>query len=132
VLNAWFFGDIISSLIDIVAMNITQPAQWFDKIAQIQRMERGKLTVMREGPEGPHYKLQSWEKGKNLSRYVSRDQAPAVEQAIEGYRQFQELTEQYAQGVIDRTRAELAANSKKKKYKSRRKSAWPRTRKSRN
>jgi hypothetical protein len=119
-------------MIDIVAMNIPQPAPWFDKIAQIQRMERGKLTVMREGPEGPHDKLQSWEKGKNLSRYVSRDQAPAVEQAIAGYRQFQELTEQYAQAVIDRTRAELAANSKKKKYQSRRKSSWPRTRKSRN
>jgi hypothetical protein len=112
-------------------MNIPQPAQRLEKIAQIQRMERGKLTVMREGPQGPHYKLQSWEKGKNLSRYVARDQAAAVQQAIAGYRQFQELTEQYAQAVIDQTRAELAANSKKKKYKSRRKSAWPRTRKSR-
>ena len=113
-------------------MNIPQPAQWLEKIGQIQRMERGKLTVMREGPQGPHYKLQSWEKGKNCSRYVSRDQAPAVEQAIEGYRQFQELTEQYAQAVIAQTRAELAANSKKKKYQSRRKSSWPRTKKSRN
>jgi hypothetical protein len=111
-------------------MNIPQPARWLEKIAQIQRMERGKLTVMREGPEGTHYKLQSWEKGKNRSRYVSRDQAPAVEQAIAGYRQFQELTEQYAQAVIDQTRAELAAHSKKKKYQSRRKSSWPRTRKS--
>ena len=113
-------------------MNIPQPAQWFEKIAQIQRMERGKLTVMRESPQGTHYKLQSWEKGKNLSRYVACDQAAAVEQAITGYRQFQELTEQYAQAVIDQTRAELAANSKKKKYQPRRKSSWPRTRKSRN
>jgi hypothetical protein len=119
-------------MIEITAMNIIQSARWFDKIAQIQRMERGKLTVMSEGPEGPHYKLQSWENGKNRSRYVARDQAPAVAQAIEGYRHFQELTEQYAQAVIDHTRAELAANSKKKKYQSRRKSSWPRTRKSRN
>ena len=113
-------------------MSIPQPAQWLEKIAQIQRMERGKLSVMREGPQGPHYKLQSWEKGEKLSRHVACDQAAAVAQAIAGYRQFQELTEQYAQAVIDQTRAELAANSKKKKYKSRRKSSWPRTRKSRN
>lgn len=113
-------------------MNIPQPAQWLEKIAHIQRMERGKLTVLREGPQGTHYKLQSWEKGENLSRYVACDQAAAVEPALAGYRQFQELTEQYAQAVIDQTRAELAADSKKKKSQPRRKSAWPRTRKSRN
>ena len=113
-------------------MNISQPAQWLEKIAHIQRMERGKLTVMREGPEGPHYKLQSWEKGKNLSRHVSRDQVAAVEQAIAGYRQFQELTEQYAQAVIDQTRAELAANSKKKEIPIPPQILRPRIRKSKN
>ncbi len=113
-------------------MNIPKPAQLFEGIAQIQRMERGKLTVMRQGPEGPYYKHQAWENGKNLSRYVSRDQAAAVKEAIDGYHQFQELTEQYAQAVIDKTRAELAANSKKKRYKPRRQSSWPKTRKSKN
>jgi len=93
-------------------------------------MERGKLTVMREGPEGPYYKLQAWEKGKNVSRYVSRDQAQAVQQALEGYHKFQKLTDQYAQAVIDQTRAELAAGSKKKIYNLLRKSSWPKTRKS--
>jgi hypothetical protein len=112
-------------------MKTTKSTQLFEKIAQIQRMERGKLTVMRQGPEGPYYKHQAWEKGKNLSRYVSRDQAAAVQEAIEGYNKFQELTEQYAQLVIDKTRAELAAHSKKKKYNLRRKSSWPKTRKSR-
>ena len=42
-------------------------------------MERGKLSVMREGPEGTYYKHQAWENGKNLSRYVSSDQAAAVQ-----------------------------------------------------
>ena len=93
-------------------------------------MERGKLTVMREGPEGPYYKHQAWENGQNLSRYVSRDQAAAVQEAIDGYQKFQELTEQYAQAVIDKTRAELAAHSKKKTYHLRRKSSWPKTKKS--
>lgn len=126
-----FLRDIISIGLDISAvMNSTQLVQ---QIAQIKRMERGKLTLMREGPQGPYYKLQTWEKGKNLSRYVSRDQAQAVQQAIDGYHQFQDLTQQYAQAVIDQTRAELAANSKKKTYHlRRRKSSWPRTRKSSN
>jgi hypothetical protein len=111
-------------------VNIAKPAQLFEKIAQIQRMERGKLTVMRQGPEGPYYKHQAWENGQNLSRYVSRDQVPAVQQAIDGYQKFQELTEQYAQAVIDKTRTELAANSKKKTCHLRRKSSWPKTKKS--
>jgi hypothetical protein len=95
-------------------------------------MERGKLSVMREGPEDTHYKLQAWENGKNVSRHVSSDQATAVQAAIDGYHQFQELTEQYAQQVIDKTRAEWAAHSKKKKYRLRPKSSWPRTKRSSN
>jgi hypothetical protein len=108
-------------------MNSTQFCQ---QLAQIKRMERGKLTVMSQGPEGPHYKLQAWENGKNVSRHVSRDQADAVQDALEGYQKFQNLTEEYAQAVIDQTRAELAAHSKKKIYNLRRKSSWPKTRKS--
>ena len=104
----------------------------FQQITQIKHMERGKLTLMRQGPQGPHYKLQAWENGKNVSRHVSRDQVDAVQEALEGYRKFQDLTQQYAQAVIDQTRAELAAKSKKKIYNLRRKSSWPRSRKSSN
>lgn len=94
-------------------------------------MERGKLSIMSESAEGTHFKLQAWENGKNFSRHVSSDQAPAVQEAIDGYHRFQDLTEQYAQQVIDRTRAELAARSKKKKYHHHPKSSWPpKTRKS--
>jgi hypothetical protein len=102
----------------------------FQQIAQIKHMERGKLTLMSEGPQGPHYKLQAWEHGKNVSRHVCRDQAQAVQEALEGYRKFQDLTQHYAQAVIDQTRAEFATKSKKKIYHLRRKSSWPRTRKS--
>lgn len=106
--------------------------QLVQQIAQIKHMERGKLTLMRDGPNGPHYKLQAWEKGRNVSRHVSRDQADAVQQALEGYHKFQDLTQQYAQAVIEQTRAELAATSKKKSYNLRRKSSWPKKRKSSN
>jgi hypothetical protein len=98
------------------------------QIAQIQSMERGKLSVMRESSAGPFYKLQARENGKNVTRYVPRDQVPVVQQAIEGYQQFQSLTEQYAQQVIDQTRAAITAGAKKKIRSHR--SSSPKTRKS--
>ena len=111
-------------------MNSPQSIQLFQQMAKIKQMERGKLTLMSHGPEGPHYKLQAWENGKNVSRHVSRDQADAVQEALDGYRKFQDLTQQYAQTVIDQTRAELTARSKKKIYNLRRKSSWRKSRKS--
>lgn len=101
-----------------------------NQIAQIQRMERGKLCVLRQGPNGPYYNCQSHENGKNFSRYVPHDQLPAYEEAIAGYQEFQELTEQYARQVIQKTRSELAAS--KKKNRSRRASSSPNRRKSNN
>ncbi len=70
-------------------MNSPQSIQLFQQMAKIKRMEGGKLTLMSHGPEGPHYKLQAWENGKNVSRHVSRDQADAVQEALDGYRKFQ-------------------------------------------
>jgi len=104
--------------------------QILQHIAHIQSMERGKLSVIKESASGPFYKLQARENGKNVTRYVPREQVPAVRQAIEGYKQFQALTEQYAQEVIIQTRTAIAAGSKKKS--SPRKSSWPKSRKSSN
>jgi hypothetical protein len=69
---------------------------------------------MRRGPKGPYFNHQCWEKGKNLSRYVPRQEQAAVQEAIEGYQRFEQLTEQYAQLIIEKTRAERAAGAKKK------------------
>ena len=91
------------------------PHSILEEVAQIQRMERGKLSIMREGPSGPFYKLQAREGGKNATRYVPRDQAAAVQEAIEGYQRFEALTQQYAQQIIDKTRQEIASGAKKKK-----------------
>jgi hypothetical protein len=98
------------------------------QIARIQSMERGKLSVIKESASGAFYKLQARENGRNHTRYIPREQVPAIQQAIEGYHQFQTLTDQYAQEVITQTRADIAAGSKKKP--SARKSSWPRNRKS--
>jgi len=90
------------------------PHSLLQQIAQIQFMERGKLCVMRQGPEGPYYNHQTWEKGKNVSRYVPPTQVEMLQKAIAGYEQFQSLVEQYAGLIVEKTRAELATTSKKK------------------
>lgn len=110
-------------------MNTSNSGQTIlQQIAAIQTMERGKLSVIREGPNGPFYKIQAREEGKNFTRYVPRDQVPATEEAIEGYKMFQALTEQYADLKIQETRAAIAAGSKKKNPP--RPSFSPKTRKS--
>ena len=111
-------------------MNSQNSAQAIlQQIAAIQTMERGKLSVMREGPSGPFYKIQGREAGKNLTRYVPRDQVPATQEAIEGYKRFQALSERYAQLKIEETRAAITAGSKKKNRRPP-PSSWSKTRKS--
>lgn len=104
--------------------------QLLQQIAQIQTMERGKLSIIKVSASGPFYKLQARENGKNLTRYVPREQVAAVQEALEGYQHFQALTEQYAQEVITQTRAAITAGTKKKFAP--RKSSLPRSRKSNN
>jgi len=104
------------------------PQLLLQQIAQIQHMERGKLCVIRQGPQGPYYNHQTWENGRNVSRYVPQDQVAPLQQAIAGYAQFQNLVEQYIQLMVDKTRAELTSGAKKKKPT--RSSSWPRSRKS--
>ena len=105
-----------------------------EQILQIQRMEHGTLSIIRQGPNGPYYSLNSWEDGKNRCRYLPQDKVPEVQQAIEGYHKYQQLTEQYAQQIIEQTRAQLNIGVKKKPRPnpatSRSKSASPKTRKS--
>ena len=116
-------------------MNALMTAQaLLEQILQIQRMEHGSLSIIGQGPKGPYYNLNSWENGKNCCRYLPQDKVPQVQQAIEGYHKYQQLTEQYAQQIIEQTRAQLNIGVKKKPRsnppKSHPKSASPRTRKS--
>jgi hypothetical protein len=111
------------------------PQALLEQILQLQRMEHGSLSVIGHGPNGPYYNLNSWEDGKNQCRYVPKDKVPDVQQAIQNHRKYQQVTEQYAQQVIETTRAELSIGVKKKtrpNQKSRPKSSWPKTRKSSN
>lgn len=105
--------------------------QILQRIGAIPAMERGKLSAYsfkaRAGAAGPYYKLQQWQAGKNHTRYVPAEELPAVEAALAGYAQYQQLTEAYAQLVIAQTRQAIAGSKKKP---ARQKSTWPKRRKS--
>jgi len=104
------------------------PQSVLQDIAQIQHMERGTLSVLRQGPNGPYYNHQCYDEGRNVSRYVPSAQVSQIKEDMEGYRRFQELAEQYAQLVVEKTRAERAAGLKKKTRRQH--SSSPKTRKS--
>lgn len=110
-------------------MNETSSALLLQQIAQIHRMEPGKLCVIGHGPNGPYYNLQCRENGRPVSRYVPADQVEAVTRHTANYQAFHALVAQYARTVIAQTREERAAGSKKK-GPVRPPSSWPRTRKS--
>ena len=105
------------------------PQSLLQQAGQIPRLERGKLSVIREGPDGAYYNHQCRQGGKNVSRYIPREQVPAVQEAIEGYDKFAGLIEQYVDRLVDETRKEIAADSKKKSQ-SRPTSSSPKTPKS--
>jgi hypothetical protein len=94
------------------------PSALLQEIAQIQRMEPGKLCVIRPGPHGPYYNLQCREQGRTFTRYVPADQAPVVATHTANYQRFQTLVAQYAQQVVARTRAGRTATAKKKSRRS--------------
>jgi hypothetical protein len=108
-------------------MNQPKKAHLLEQIAAISAMERGKLCPH---SSGRHQKLQCWQEGKNHTRHVTADELPAVESALAGYAQYRQLTEQYADLVIDETRQNIAAA--KKKILSRPPSSLPRKKKSSN
>ena len=95
-------------------------------------MEHGSLSEVGQGPNGPYFNLNSWEHGQNCCRYVPQDKVLAVQEAIKGYHKYQQLTQDYARQVIEKTRVELAIGVKKKrpKQKSHPKFSKPRKAKS--
>ena len=114
-------------------MNKPDKARLLEQIAAISTMERGKLSPYlfkeRSNTSAPYHKLQRWQDGKNHTRHVSADELPALQTALAGYAQFRQLTEQYADVVIEETRQNIAGS---KKNQSRPKSSSPRKKKSNN
>ena len=96
-------------------MNTPLAAQkLLEQILPLPRMEHGSLSVIRRGPNGPSYNLNSWEEGTNHCRYIPQDKVPEVRQAIAGYQQCQKLARKYGQTVAEQTRAQLGIGVNKK------------------
>ena len=91
------------------------PEALLQQMASIQRMEQGKLCVLREGPNGPYYNLQHRENGANVSRYIPAEQVPLVQANLAAYAQFQDLLQRYVQLLSTRSREERLTGVKKKR-----------------
>jgi len=95
------------------------------ELANIDRMERGKLTSeyrtrhASDGDEpiilGPYFKLQAREDGKNRSRRIPVDEVPTLEQDIANYKQFKDLVSDLENTIINNTRKQRASESESKK-----------------
>lgn len=81
-------------------------------MAEITDMERGKVCRMK-GRD--HFNHQTWQGGRNVVRYVHRDDLPDLQRAIEGYNRFLDLSQKYAEEIIRHSRRERQKNSKKRK-----------------
>ena len=77
----------------------------WERIAKIEKMERGKICKM-SGRN--HFNHQTWESGRNVARYVSREGMDELQQAINGYALFTKLVRLYADEMIRLTRLERA------------------------
>lgn len=89
----------------------SSPKKILEQIQQIREMERGKLCPMRNGR---YYNHQTWQSGRNVVQYVPAEQAGALQKAIDGYQRYLELTQQYAELIIKRTRRRRAIAFPKK------------------
>jgi hypothetical protein len=85
-----------------------EPAALLKQIARIQDMERGKLCRMGASAAGAYYNHQTWEKGRNVVRYVPREQVAHLQTAIAGYQQYLKVTKAYADGIVRLTRQRQA------------------------
>ena len=104
------------------------PESVLQNLAQIQRLDRGSVSVIRQGPAGPYYNHQCYENGRNVSRYVPAEQVEELQAAIADHQRFQQLVQQYVELRVQETRAQRRAGSKKETPRPI--SSWPRTRKS--
>ncbi len=77
-----------------LVINTTTPQSILSELAQIQRLDRGPLSVIRQGPQGHYCNHQCYENGWNVSHYVPGEQVTELKEAIAAYHRFQELVEQ--------------------------------------
>jgi hypothetical protein len=96
-------------------------AQILQQMERIQTMERGSLQEerrpSRQDPglaNGPYFKHQIWEDGKNQTRRVPQEEADRLAQAIQGRKQFEALAQEFVSTTVAQTRAQQAGPDAKK------------------
>ncbi len=92
------------------------PHDIIQEIAAITHMERGKLSVIRQGPHGPYYNLQRRENGRNVSEYIPAGQAEEARANTEAFARFETLVENLAEVISVQSRKERKAGDKKKRH----------------
>ena len=110
-----FLVFFVARYIHILAVmnNPNPPESLLQQIAGINRMERGKLSVIREGSTGPFYNLQYREAGKNKTVYVPREQADQVRENTDNYRKAAEIFDQYVEQKSEQARSERQGGKKR-------------------
>lgn len=83
------------------------------ELASIQRMERGKLSIIRQGPTRPYFNLQRTENGKNITEYIPGSQLEQVKANISSYANFENLVKNYADKIVEKSRKERKGDCKK-------------------
>lgn len=101
--------------------SLPEPNSILQQIAAISTLELGKLASYvppgRPASTQPCFKLQSWQKGKNVTRHVRSEPRPQLQAALEGDAPFRQRCEPYAQLRVERTRADWEKDSKKKQLR---------------
>ncbi len=93
----------------------SNPRDILDQISAIERMERGKLSVIRQGPNGSYFNLQRREDGRNVTEYVAAEQVAQAQENIESHHRFQTLVHEYEGLITAQSRQERKTGGKKKR-----------------
>ena len=105
----------IGFYIILVMKHTRKMKRLLERMAAVERMERGTLCQM---TGRPHFNHQTWRGGRNEVRYVPKSEVSQLRKDIAGYQLFTKLAEQYADEVIRMTRRRRQARKRSPKPKS--------------
>lgn len=96
-------------------MEISKKAQEIlIQLSEITNMERGKVCKMK-GRKG--FNHQTWQKGRNIVKYIHSEEVLDIELAIKEYKRFMILVQKYADEIIIQSRKERKIKSKTRNTK---------------
>lgn len=96
-----------------MAMKTSKKAQKIlIQISEIRNMERGKVCKLK-GRKG--FNHQTWQKGRNIVKYIHSEDVQDMEQATKEYNRFMILVQKYADEIIKQSRKGRDLKSEKRK-----------------